>query len=126
MIFGIGCDITRIVRFEKWVKNPDIIERYFNEKERTPGSSMSEHRMCEWYAVRFAAKEAFSKALGTGLQGFALTDIYIVKTESGRPELKVTGKALSLLKSMCGPAASVFVSLSHEKEYAVATVVIER
>ena len=128
MIFGVGCDIVCVSRLEKWVKNPDILKRYFNEGEmaQNDGGRMSLQRLSEYYAVRFAAKEAFSKALGTGLQGFELTDIYISKDENGRPSMVVTGSARERLENLCGRGAEVFVSLSHEKEYAIANVVIER
>ena len=59
MIAGIGTDIADVKRFIKWVRNPEMIERFFNEKERSEASS--EAAKCEHYAVRFAAKEAFSK-----------------------------------------------------------------
>ena len=128
MIFGIGCDIVRVSRFEKWVKNPDILKRYFNARElhSDGGEKMSAERLSEYYAVRFAAKEAFSKALGTGLQGFSLTDIYILKEKNGKPRMEVTGEAKDVLERLCGAESGVFVSLSHEKEYAIAYVVIER
>ena len=128
MIFGIGCDIVCVSRLEKWVKNPDILKRYFNEREMAPNeeNKMSLQRLSEYYAVRFAAKEAFSKALGTGLQGFELTDIYISKDENGKPCMEVSGAASDVLERLCGSGAKVFVSLSHEKEYAIANVVIER
>ena len=63
MIFGIGTDIAETKRFEKWVSNPSMYERFFNAAEQMEGGSVN--RRCQHYAVRFAAKEAFSKALGT-------------------------------------------------------------
>ena len=124
MIFGIGVDIIRIPRLEKWVKNPDILRRFFNANEMAGDGErgvLSQH-----YAARFAAKEAFSKALGTGVVGFSLQDVYIRTEPNGKPEMVVTGTALELMDRICGSGARVFVSLSHEKEYAVANVVIER
>ena len=83
-------------------------------------------RNCEYYAVRFAAKESFSKALGTGLKGFELTDIYIEKDADGKPVMRVIGNSAVELEKNCGKDAKIHVSLSHEKEYAVAYVIIER
>ncbi len=123
MICGIGTDIAEVKRFEKWVRNPDMIERFFNEKERS--SAKSESARCQHYAVRFAAKEAFSKALGTGISGFSLKEVYITNNSEGAPLLNIEGAALSLMKERLGDCKA-FVSLSHEKEYALAFVVLER
>ena len=100
-----------------------MIERFFNEKERS--SAKSDSAKCQHYAVRFAAKEAFSKALGTGIIGFNLKDVYITNNSEGKPELNIEGAALSLLKERLGDC-NAFVSLSHEKEYAVAFVILEK
>ncbi len=123
MIAGIGTDITDVRRFKKWVRNPLMIERFFNEKERM--YSGSESARCQHYAVRFAAKESFSKALGTGISGFGLKDVFITNDSDGKPSLNIEGSALSLLKEKLGDCRA-FVSLSHEKEYAVATVILEK
>ena len=123
MIYGLGTDIAKVERFEKWVKNPEMIDRFFNRKEVT--EAKSEAARCEHYAVRFAAKEAFSKALGTGIRGFDLNEVYITNNEDGKPSLNIEGKAKKLMEERCGKNTCVHVSLSHEKEYAVAFVVIE-
>lgn len=123
MIFGIGTDIAQVSRFQKWVKNPEMLERFFNEKECSAAGS--EAAQCQHYAARFAAKEAFSKALGTGISGFGLQEVYVTNNEEGKPFLNVEGAALSLLKERCGDC-NIFLSLSHEKEYAVAFVIIEK
>ena len=122
MIAGIGTDIAEVRRFEKWVKDPQMIERFFNEKEC--GFSGTSASQCQHYAARFAAKEAFSKALGTGISGFNLKEVYITKDSNGKPELNIEGAALSLMKEKFGEC-NAFVSLSHEKEYAVAFVILE-
>ena len=93
-----------------------------NEKEMS--SAKSKSALCQHYAVRFAAKEAFSKALGTGISGFGLKDVYITNNSQGAPLLNIEGAALSLMKERFGECKA-FVSLSHEKEYALAFVVIE-
>ncbi len=122
MIFGIGVDIAKVSRFEKWVKKEEMLSRFFNESEIKEFSSTQ--AACEHYAARFAAKEALGKALGTGIIGFDLKDVYIQNSESGKPELFVQGKILDLLKNKCENPI-IHVSLSHEKEYATAFVVIE-
>ena len=122
MIAGIGTDITEVKRFEKWVQNPQMLERFFNEKELS--TAKSDSAKCQHYAVRFAAKEAFSKALGTGITGFSLKDVYITNNSEGKPLLNIEGEALSLMKERLGEC-NAFVTLSHEKDYAVAFVVLE-
>ncbi|MGI5057111.1 holo-ACP synthase [Treponema socranskii] len=123
MIYGIGTDIADVRRFAKWVENPDLIERFFNKREiKTSGSRQ---KLQEHYASRFSVKEAFSKALGTGIAGFQLADVYVEHDEEGKPELRLEGRAAALVEMRCGKGARISVSLSHEKEYAVAFVVIE-
>lgn len=121
MIYGIGTDITEVKRFKKWVEK-DLVSRFFNKEEIIECKSLQS--ACEHFAARFAAKEAFSKALGTGLTGFSLKDVYVVKNESGKPFLKLKDSALELFKKRCGNA-QIHLSLSHEKEYALAYVIIE-
>ena len=121
MICGIGTDISEVKRFQKWVDNSNIYKRFFNEKELM--NSGSDNARCQHYAARFAAKEAFSKALGTGLV-FELKDVYITNDDLGKPELNVEGKAADILKDKFGNC-KLHISLSHEKEYAVAFVIIE-
>ncbi|MCQ2240617.1 holo-ACP synthase [Treponema sp.] len=125
MIFGIGCDIVKISRLEKWVQAEDsYVRRFFNEKERLD-ESVSFRRKCESYAGKFAAKEAFSKALGTGISGFSLKDVFVVSDPKGKPVFYVTGDAEKLVEERCGKNYRIHVSISHEKEYAVAYAVIE-
>lgn len=122
MICGIGTDIADVRRFYKWVKNPNLYRRFFNEKEiKKTGTDDSK---CQHYAARFAAKEAFSKALGTGIV-FDLKEVFITNDELGKPVLNVEGKAADTLKNRFGECV-LHVSLSHEKEYAIAFVVIEQ
>ena len=122
MIFGVGTDIVDVRRFEKWANAPELTERFFNEKELNLGGTLA--AKSRHLAVRFAAKEAFSKALGTGITGFSLKDVWIENDKSGKPEFCFGSSAERLLREKCG-TCKLFVSLSHEKEYAVAFVVIE-
>lgn len=124
MIFGVGCDIAKVSRFEKWVLSKDMISRFYNENEHVSENAVLQ-RKCEFYASRFAAKEAFSKALGTGIRGFNLNEVFISKDDNEKPEIKVLGNAKKMLEEKCGEKYKIHVSLSHEKEYALAFVVIE-
>jgi len=123
VIAGLGTDIAEVKRFRKWVENPQMLERFFNEKELSTAKSIS--ALCQHYAVRFAAKEAFSKALGTGITGFNLREVYITNNSEGAPLLNIEGAALSIMKERYGECKA-FVSLSHEKEYALAFVILEK
>ena len=67
MIYGVGTDITKVQRFEKWVSNPAMIERFFNEKERS--SAKSNNALLEHYAARFAAR-SFFKSVRNRFQRF--------------------------------------------------------
>ena len=122
MITGIGVDIVHVKRMERWRKMPGLQERYFHPEElaealsRRLGADIS-------LAARFAAKEAFAKALGTGLNGIALKDISVINLGNGRPGLQVFGTAEAALKR--NGANKIHLSLTHETDNAVAMVVLE-
>lgn len=122
MIYGLGTDIVEVKRFNKYVKNQKLLDRFYNKAEQDEFSS--EQKASEHYASRFAVKEAFAKAMGTGLVGFEFSEVYTIKDSLGKPEIKVEGKAREILDKNC-PNSILHVSISHEKEYAVAYVVIE-
>ncbi len=126
MIFGIGTDIAKVSRFEKWIKNPDMIGRFFNSCEIIDNLDKKNPAfLCEHYAARFAAKEAFVKALGTGFVGISPGDFGIVKDSFGKPGFYFSEKVREIIDSRCGLHWNIMVSLSHEKEFAVAFVIIE-
>jgi holo-[acyl-carrier protein] synthase len=122
MIVGIGVDAVTVSRLEKWAADPGILERFFDSREikvvRERGRGMVRS-----LAARFAAKEAFGKALGTGLAGISLKDIMIVNGQDIRPELTTEGSALEAMKA--AGAEKVHVSLTHEGDLAVAVVILE-
>lgn len=122
MIFGIGIDIIENKRFYKWSNKKDFLNRYFNKEEielcEKKGLGKNES-----LAARFAAKEALSKALGTGFSHFSLKDIIVLNDEKGMPFILLKEKALWPLEKY--PSYKIFLSLSHEKKYSVAMVTIE-
>ncbi|MBU0936983.1 MAG: holo-ACP synthase [Spirochaetes bacterium] len=122
MIHGVGVDIVQVDRIEAWLQQPKLLLRFFNELElellKSPHKQKSQS-----LAARFAAKEAFAKALGTGLKGLALKSIWVESDAYGKPQLKLSGAAAAALAA-CG-SARMHLSLSHEREYAVAMVIIE-
>ena len=123
-IFGIGTDIVSVNRIKNSLKNKNFISRIFNEKEILKCKRIKNSSNC--YAKRFAAKEAFSKALGTGIsKGINFDEIIVHNIKTGKPKIKLLGntkkKVIKLLKKK---NIKIFVSLSDDKPFAVATVVI--
>jgi len=122
VIKGIGIDIVYVHRMKKWLETPGILERYFHPEELSAALEKG-NSADQSLAARFAAKEAFGKALGIGLRGIVLKDIMIKNKNSGQPEMLVSGTALSAMES-CG-AEKIHVSLAHERDNAIAMVVLE-
>jgi len=122
MILGIGVDVVHVGRMRHWESVPGLVERFFHPEEvadarrRGAGESLS-------LAARFAAKEAFGKALGTGLAGIHLGDIQVVNDKNGRPDIVLHGSALARLGFVGG--TRVHVSLTHERDNAIAIAIIE-
>ncbi|MBQ7159489.1 MAG: holo-ACP synthase [Treponema sp.] len=126
MIYGIGTDIAKVSRFERWLKNNELISRFFAEEERFTGTfEKNPSAACQHYAARFAAKEAFAKALGTGFVGLTLKDFWVIKNEEGKPSFAFGEATRNMLFQRAGKCV-VHLSLSHEKEFATAFVIIEK
>ena len=120
MILGIGIDAVNIDRLKKW--KPSMFERFFHPDELRTANDRGLSGVAS-LASRFAAKEAFGKALGTGLKGFTLKEVAVLNDEKGKPILHLTGRALDAFESAGGEYHHV--SLTHEHDYAVAAVIIE-
>ena len=131
MILGIGTDLTDIRRTEKLLNRfgERFISRCFTNEERQKAEKYKTIAgRSGAFAKRFAAKEAFAKALGTGFaEGVMMRDISVGTNENGRPALTLTGEALERLKAMTpiGKESRVHLSLSDEHPYAQAFVIIE-
>lgn len=119
MISGIGTDIVEISRLAKAIDGSRFLERYFTERENE--YFLLKNNNPQTVAVSFAAKEAFSKALGTGFRGFSLRDVEVLRDKLGKPYINVYNNAEKMVNG-----GTVHVSLSHSKEYATAFVVIEK
>lgn len=122
MIIGIGVDVVHVYRLKRWEKIPGLFQRFFHEAELGSALPRGEAGILS-LAARFAAKEAFGKALGTGLHGFSLREIAVTNDQQGKPHLNLYGRALEAMGQLGGRRA--FVSLSHERDNALAVVVIE-
>ena len=124
MIYGIGTDIVAIERFQRFMAtgNSAIIERLFTPAERSRCGSRKDAASC--LAARFAAKEAFLKALGTGLRdGISWQDMEVSNNAIGKPELMLSGKAAELF--LAKDLGNIHLSLSHDGGSAIAMVVLE-
>lgn len=122
MILGIGVDVVHVRRIEHWLKVPGLPERFFHPEELSAARSRGD-TLALSLAARFAAKEAFGKALGTGLAGIKLRDIQVENTPYGRPDIVLSGTALD--KFLAAGGGRVLLSLTHERDNAIAMVVIE-
>jgi holo-[acyl-carrier protein] synthase len=123
-IYGIGTDIISVDRIKNSLKNRIFINRIFNEKEIFKCKKIKNSINC--YAKRFAAKEAFSKALGTGISdGINFNEIIILNKRSGKPYISIIGQTKKTLKKKFKRKKLIIsLSLSDEKKYAVAFVTI--
>ena len=123
-IFGIGTDIVSVDRIKNSLKNKNFINRIFNEKEILKCKKIRYSINC--YAKRFAAKEAFSKALGTGISnGINFNEIVILNKKSGKPYISIIGLTRKIInKKFKKKKIKISLSLSDEKKYAVAFVTI--
>ena len=122
MITGIGVDMVTVRRMERWSRQPGLLERYFHPEELAAAFSRGGTAALS-LAARFAAKEAFGKALGRGLTGIVLKDIMVINHHNGRPGMQVFGTALSALRQ--SGANRIHLSLTHERDNAAAMVVLE-
>ena len=128
MIIGLGADLCDARRIEKTLaRHGDrFLDRIFTTAERAKAERRANR--VETYAKRFAAKEACSKALGTGFRkGVFWRDMGVVNLPSGRPTMKLTGGALERLKAItpAGHEAVIDVSLTDEGPLAQAIVIIQ-
>jgi len=122
MIIGIGIDIVHIDRMARWKETPGIFQRYFHPDELHEAESRGRTAVMS-LAARFAAKEAFGKALGTGLKGINLKDIHVMNDINGKPGIVAYATARRAMEKVGG--RSVSISLSHDYASAVAVAVIE-
>ncbi len=129
MIIGLGSDLCNIDRIQNSLDRfgERFINRVFTDRERAKAETRQFTR-AGTYAKRFAAKEAFSKAVGTGFRrGVYMKDIGVVNLPSGAPTLALTGGAKERLDAMTPPghAAHVHLTMTDDHPFAMAVVVIE-
>ena len=123
MIFGIGTDLCAADRMAAKLQKPAFVQRVFSPAEQALLNERGGTHRAETAAANFAAKEAFLKAAGTGLGGFALTDLTVLRKESGAPYFALTGPAAEWTAAN---ALTPHLSLTHENGLACAFVILEQ
>lgn len=122
-VHGVGVDLARIGRFRRLLaEGSGVIDRVFTAGEKA--YALTKREPAPHLAARFAAKEAFLKALGLGLrQGISWQDMEVERDDNGRPSLCLRGKAAAIgaERGLC----AIHLSFSHDGDYAVATVILE-
>ena len=125
-ILGIGVDIINNSRIRKAIKNKYFINRIFSKLEISNSKKIKDKT--NFFAKRFAAKEAFIKSIGTGIRkGINFKDIYVINDKSGKPNLKFSNKVKNIMiKKFKTKTFNLFISLSDEKNYSIAFVIIQQ
>ncbi len=123
-LYGIGADIVKVKRIRNSIKNKNFVEKLFNKDEIIRCKRMKNSFNC--FAKRFAAKEAFSKALGTGItKGINFKEIIVLNEKNGKPYIKlVNNTKKNVIKRLKNKKYKISLSLSDETSYAVAFVTI--
>ncbi len=121
MILGIGNDIIEIERVEKAILKEGFKNKVYTQKELE--NIEKRGNRTETYAGIFSAKEAISKAIGTGVRGFSLTDLEILNDDLGKPYVVVSEKLDKILKTK-KEDYQIEISISHSRKYATAMAII--
>lgn len=117
MIAGIGCDLLEIRRIGR-LREKQYLDRIFTEEERRQADGRD-----SMLAGDFSVKEAVSKCFGTGVRGFSLRDIEVLRDELGKPYVRLYGGAEERYRAMKG--RTLQVSLSNTGEHVMAMAVLE-
>ena len=123
-LFGVGTDIIQVKRLKKSMQKKFFLPRIFSKEEIIRCNKIKRNTNC--FAKRFAAKEAFSKALGTGIsKGINFNEILILNEKSGKPYIKLINKTKKVVeRKLKKKKYKISLSIADEKDYAVAFVTI--
>ena len=123
-IIGTGVDIVENLRMKKSITNKSFLNRIFTNKEILISKKIK--NKSSYFAKRFAAKEAFVKALGTGIRnGINFKDIEVINDRHGKPFINLKGKTKPIVnKKIKTNKYKIFLSLSDDSPWSVATVII--
>jgi holo-[acyl-carrier protein] synthase len=123
-VAGTGIDLVRIGRFRRFLDEScsKVLDRLFTAGEKA--YSLAKKDPAPHLAARFAAKEAFLKALGLGLrEGISWQDMEVVRDSLGKPSLRLSGRAAEIFHRR--GLAGIYLSYSHDGDYATATIILE-
>ena len=125
-ILGIGVDIVENSRIGKLLKNKIFIKRIFSYSEILIANKIKDKK--SYYSKRFAAKEAFVKSIGTGFRDdFNFKDLSIVNDKLGKPSFIINEKIKKIVKKQFKTTSfNFFLSISDEKKYSVAYVILQK
>lgn len=121
MIVGIGNDIIEIERIEKAISKEGFKNKIYSQRELENIEKRGDR--VETYAGIFSAKEAISKAIGTGVREFSLTDLEILNDDLGKPYVAVSEKLDKIIKDK-KEDYQIEISISHSKKYATAVAIV--
>ena len=121
MIVGIGNDIIEIERIEKAISKEGFKDKIYTQRELE--NIKKRGNRVETYAGVFSAKEAISKAIGTGVREFSLTNLEILNDDLGKPYVVVSEKLDKIIKSK-KEDYQIEISISHSKKYAIAMAIV--
>ena len=121
MIVGIGNDIIEIERIEKAISKEGFKNKMYTQRELE--NIEKRGNRTETYAGIFSAKEAISKAIGTGVREFSLTDLEILNDDLGKPYVVVSEKLDKILRNK-KETYQIEISISHSKKYSTAMAII--
>ena len=123
LIHGKGSDIVDVIRIKKALKKKNFKKRIFSSSEIKYIENNT--NKIPSYAKKFAAKEAFSKALGTGISGgISFNEISINNDKNGKPEVALLGNTNKVVKKIIKKNYKIFLTITDEQRYAFATVII--
>ena len=123
-LFGVGTDIIQVNRLKKSLNKKPFLSRIYSKEEILKCKRSKVNSNC--FAKRFAAKEAFSKALGTGIsKGINFNEIIVLNEKSGKPYIKLINKTKKIVeRKLKKKIYKISLSIADEKDYAVAFVTI--
>ncbi len=123
-LFGVGTDIIQVNRLKKSLNKKPFLSRIYSKEEILKCKRSKVNSNC--FAKRFAAKEAFSKALGTGIsKGISFNEIIVLNEKSGKPYIKLINKTKKIVeRKLKKKVYKISLSIADEKDYAVAFVTI--
>ena len=125
-ILGIGVDIIENSRIKKSLKNPLFVKRIFTNNEIIQAKKIKNN--VAFYSKRYAAKEAFSKSIGTGFRdNFNFNDISVTNDKMGKPKFIINNKIKNIIKKRFNISSyEFFLSISDEKKYSIAYVILQK